>query len=742
MVKAKTTKRQKDIKSKLIAAICMLLVSTIMMVSSTYAWFTLSTAPEVTGINTQVGANGNLEMALMPATGSVADIKSDVGDSLKDVKDRNITWGNLVTMQDADGNNVYGLNQITLYPSQLNVDDEQLLNPTQLNTAQFLSTPKYGADGRIEKLDANTLTSVYNGTQFVENTEMGVRAIGTKSGMSQRELDYRNALSNANRAQVAAQTQAINTLTTYGNTLADIVIKHATNKDTYTQDDVAALRNMVTGVEAAFAQAEKAYVQYILAGLACQTAIADDATWTAINSSLTAEGASLETVDALLAQHSLSIDSLGLGTARTALETSLAALEDADTKIAAMEAQGADATFGWADISAAVRPLADADKMQVNGLTTAEIRADMGKLVNSVQKEGGITVTIVSGGGVFADIADHCGDYTASVLIEEIRYDPIVLEEYPALMTTATNVNPPYLTLLKTGVSALTPVGSAGAQPLTTFYGYVIDMAFRTNASDSKLVLQQEATDRIYEDNQNNELTQGHGSSMTFKTESTDFSNAQMKELMKAIRIVFFDPATGNVIALAELDADNATVGPDGLTAYIKLYTVAETTETQYVLAGEGETATHIAVNTYVALAEGETGIYIFDQTLNEGQGGYRQTTGDETATHKLVVVYQETDTGATHKAVEVTAGQHIAVEGNELMTLTKGQAHALSVLVYLDGTVVENDDVATNAASLVGTMNLQFSSTANLVPMEYADLHPVSGNGGAETPDDEPVTP
>ena len=61
----KMSKRQRDIKSKLMAAVAMLLVSSIMMVSTTYAWFTLSTAPEVTGITTSVGANGNLEIALL-----------------------------------------------------------------------------------------------------------------------------------------------------------------------------------------------------------------------------------------------------------------------------------------------------------------------------------------------------------------------------------------------------------------------------------------------------------------------------------------------------------------------------------------------------------------------------------------------------------------------------------------------------------------------------------------------------
>ena len=57
-------KRQKDIQKKLSAAILMLLVSSIMMVSSTYAWFTLSTAPEVKGIQATIGGNGNLEIAL------------------------------------------------------------------------------------------------------------------------------------------------------------------------------------------------------------------------------------------------------------------------------------------------------------------------------------------------------------------------------------------------------------------------------------------------------------------------------------------------------------------------------------------------------------------------------------------------------------------------------------------------------------------------------------------------------
>ena len=59
------SKKMASLRKKLFAAIAMLLVACIMAVSSTYAWFTLSTAPEVKGISTTIGANGNLEMALV-----------------------------------------------------------------------------------------------------------------------------------------------------------------------------------------------------------------------------------------------------------------------------------------------------------------------------------------------------------------------------------------------------------------------------------------------------------------------------------------------------------------------------------------------------------------------------------------------------------------------------------------------------------------------------------------------------
>ena len=95
----KAKKKQQTIRQKLIAAIAMLMVSAIMVVSSSYAWFTLSTSPEVTGIETSIGANGNLEMAL----NNGGTITSNVGDSLEEAVVKNLTWGNLVDLSDGSG---------------------------------------------------------------------------------------------------------------------------------------------------------------------------------------------------------------------------------------------------------------------------------------------------------------------------------------------------------------------------------------------------------------------------------------------------------------------------------------------------------------------------------------------------------------------------------------------------------------------------------------------------------------
>ena len=80
----KKQERPQGLKRKLMSALAMLLVSTILMSTTSYAWFVLSTAPEVTGIETQVGSNGSLEIALLntDTRTDMSLIRSGLGDSI------------------------------------------------------------------------------------------------------------------------------------------------------------------------------------------------------------------------------------------------------------------------------------------------------------------------------------------------------------------------------------------------------------------------------------------------------------------------------------------------------------------------------------------------------------------------------------------------------------------------------------------------------------------------------------
>ena len=729
----KQAKRRRDIKTKLMAAICMLLVSSIMMVSTTYAWFTLSTAPEVTGINTAVGANGNLEMALMPVDGVAKGagqnygITTGTGDSTKAVNERNITWGNLV---DVSSNEHYGMDQITLYPSQLNTKAEKDAagNITKLASGALLETPQYGADGRIAAMSANTQTGVLtndggNAAFFPDAdgaTKYGVRAVGTASGLSARELSYRNARAAANDARSLATNKAAKSLSGSGNSLAGIAVKLAAGGEgSYTKDDLAAMGKIITDLtetNGVLDQIETAYIQYILAFAASNGTGADDAIWSTVKAEVDKEGATLASVkakiDELLATAGKTLPAQ-LTNGINAYNTTVAAVASAETEYQKLVTANKD-SYTWAEFSVVLQKLADPNKMLINDKTVDAIKANKQPLIDDVMGGKGITVSIATEGGVYADVADHCGDYSASIKISGIEFQGITINTN-ATMNTKSTVTPAYVVALGTAVEALgAPTTSSEAKPMTDTFGYIIDLAFRTNAADSNLLLQADAVDRIYEgsagaeikDGEGNiESTMGHGATMTFQSTNATFSDDQVKNLMASIRIIFFDPTTNEVYATAKLDVANAETGANGVTAKMYLYKLVAATTYQEATAEQKTDAT-----TTLYTLSGDVYTAVEDKTqLAEGTTYYVAVTG--TATEQKL-------------------------DDMKIMSLTQNVAKALSVLVYLDGNEVTNADVAaTGSTSMKGTMNLQFSSSATLTPMEYTPLMNQGGTTETTTP-------
>lgn len=197
-----------EIRERVIAVALLFAMSMAMMTSATFAWLTISRAPEVTAVSTTVAANGNLEIALATGDGTIAPGESKVGDSSanenQSVTRANITWGNLVNLSDPS----YGLEHLAL-------------RPAQLNTAALLVSPLYGAqyagDGRVTQLDSNFAYTVWKEAEgdepanFAVSDKLGVRAISsTKMDASGAEAAYYRMVTAARNKNLAAANMYAN----------------------------------------------------------------------------------------------------------------------------------------------------------------------------------------------------------------------------------------------------------------------------------------------------------------------------------------------------------------------------------------------------------------------------------------------------------------------------------------------------------------------------------------------------
>lgn len=571
-ISMENTKKNYSMKSKLISAIAMLLVATIMLVSSTYAWFTLSTKPEVSGISTAVGANGALEMLLATkkdgawvyGTGEVAG---------KTVAERNTHWGNLVDLSDKD-TVYYGSGAITLYPAILEITDTGEINPTAP-----IRTPVYGVDGRVEETKTGGMFGLYDTGKsvFVEKAgNYGFRAIGIASGLTARQQAFRVAVSQIMVNSASAQAKARTALSENGNALASIAIKKAmVDGATYDSTNTNAVQSMITGVKGALAKIEDAYLEIIYASILGKgSGLEDDAATLAANAAK--DAAANETSGVLGAKVTAAL--AGTGIDKSALESydkfeaAVAKVTEAQTKFDAIaEKLDENGNCTWDDLSPALYPLVDVENITINGHIPTEVKKHTDEIVQDVIGGKGINVVISTGGGVFADIADYSGDYTVGIVIDTNELNlGVSAGKVDATMKADSTLTKNYLTAAKDAVNAQAPdSGEASANPLTEFYGYAIDLAFKTNASTSNLLLQTAPADRIYGDNQNEE-TMGKGSTMTFSTTDTTFNQEKMLGLMGKLKVVFYDTDTNKILANAKLDTnpDNVTgSATDGLTA-------------------------------------------------------------------------------------------------------------------------------------------------------------------------------
>jgi uncharacterized protein (DUF427 family) len=639
------------------------------MVSTTYAWFTLSTAPEVTGITTQVGANGNLEIALLTTDtyNSTASISSSTGDSIANtasnhsVTDANVTWGNLIDLDDSS----YGLTDISLLPASLN------LSSSKVNTTSPLSIPVYGADGRVSTVGGDggaTVSAVKSGTAFTYDSSSqtyGVRAVGVASNLSARQLAYTSAKSSFNSARSSATVSTAAAISANSSVFADLALATSA-PTTFSQAQVKGALAIAQGMKADLETIVSAYKNFFIAKVAADTT---NVTETAFDEAKTAiNGASASTLASVASSY-------GASEYSTTLNELATAQSNVDKVIADLTTKSANA----------------------NGVSFSDVSEDLTLLLGGTTKSDiiGVTdgTTLYLTKGVIGTIANNAGKFLIVNVVYTVYGAPT---SFTSTSSTSTG------TLSSINVTDATFSASSSSN-ITDTYGYVLDFAFRTNASSSSLLLQTAAENRVYSDGSNG--TQGSGSNVTL-TYSNGLQQDQAEKLLKALRIVFYDPELGTVYATAA--CSNVTKNTTSASADLYLSTTSEQTtlgKDNYEVATSSTDGNNTPLTYKVkeavktAYTNGTTAYTNYSETIDAS-------------------VYNNLDATTTTKTVTT-----LSEDKGAITALTQNTAKKVSVLVYLDGENIDNTAVVNAASSGALDLNLQFSSSAELVPMSNTAL-------------------
>ena len=713
------------IRNKMVAAVSMLLVASIMMVSSTYAWFTLSTAPEVTGITTNVGANGNLEMMLLNkdsfnSTAENLGVESGVNDSMaaQKVTLANLKWGNLVDLADQS----YGLQSIVMNPARLNIAQGNETGSYTLGST-LLKAPTYTSDGRVLDVDKATLTSGYStdGTwKWNENADnaYGVRVIGTTSGVTERLTAYRAAISARAAAIESAKNHARNSLINNGQTLANIVVKAALqgSDSTFEKTDLETLQALIAKLKEANDAAGEAIVQTVLAyNLSNQNAVDNftDADVAKLKEAFNGVAAGnlpdtfTRAADASKTGNIAQPDKTDKAVEKwTANNTSI---NEASTSLETLIGKNSE-SYTYTQIEGVVNKLINKQFATVGGVKNPG-KANANDIVKDLLANNNtLKIEMESGSGIYADIAELVGDYTASGFKVYVDAGSIATDVNVSMSTSVvakdTTGTLPMIPKLDVGSAPAATLDDSVKPLLTDHYGYALDFGFRTNAAASELLLQTSGIQRVYSDGQDAstaERTQGGGSYMEFRTSNTtNFSVDELRALMSALRVVFVEPVqtvsaggtvlTYNVLGVAAADITRSS-NDNGAT-----YTY--------------EGGTYMKNDAEVTDAAGANGLKA-----------------------KLHLNTYEVKDGVLTLTGKKTTGEAAAADDNTLTALTQNVAKKVTAIVYLDGDIVDNTMVANAASSMTGSLNLQFSSSATLKPMENTGMR-----GGGSTADEANV--
>ena len=726
------------LKERVVAVALLLVISITMMTSATFAWLTISRAPEVTGVSTTVAANGNLEIALVNPEGSVPD-ESKVGDSSaaegQSVSGSNITWGNLVNLSDPS----YGL-------------DNLVLRPAQLNRSALLTSPLYGAvysqDGRIEKLSSSFGFAVWDteNARFMIKNEPGVRAISSVTveavGFAQKVLEKRNAAEEAN-LMAGSSYLGITGKKEWMSSLATVMGVYMTAKMNSGQGD-ASLTNPtiekedVQNLEAVFEAFVGVYKQQVVA----MVEMLNYQLFLQNNSEEGSTAYTDYTYDTLMASgvteaylKAQKLQATGLDQ----LKKDLAKLEDGWAKLQELSVQG---SVKWEDsgINAIVNSLMNVGKCTLDGTPVNNIGVS-----NASGYLDGKSHSAVITNGILYNFEQmngtNCKVEGMTVSAKVKRMGITIPASITVTITTSAQA-PSYNATDLEYADSLNQ-GAKGVEVAEDTYGLAVDLWVRTNASGSYLTLEGNILTEDVETYPTGKDAAGNTVdlyTLTLTEEGEDGeSTSYTIDVYKIETKTTAEDGTETMAATWYNAASHAAITlEEGQNPVRKVEVV------QIVTGYEGEnriwsedTGKLMSTN---ATTQGSGSCYVYYADTPEDQArslellkafhvAFVDEEGRLLSTAVMDTEHYYADNGRVIVPLVLAAENSIDLgedaQGNvtyAITALAKNTATRITAIVYLDGTQLSNDQVLA-AADIQGQLNIQFGSSQNLTPIDNETL-------------------
>lgn len=710
------------LKEKLGVAALGLVIAALVSVSATFAWITLSRAPEVTAIDTTLSANGALEIALNRGeTPEDADIDESAAFD-EALTAANIRWGNLINLNDPS----YGIADLTLRPAQLNT--------AALTTNPFWSAV-YGQDGRITELDSRYIYTKYskNDKIFVAadgNKDYGVRAISSYKAQTTGETA--SAYEVKYKAVMAAHTEVnqyyMNSVTSAENvgSLGDALgtyLQSKVNEKGYgyhrdpskdsanlemTPNQVQTLLNMFSGLQTAMEKEKTALValanlqQYIYAQQEQYKEPYPELTWENI-------AAGAETYDIAGKDHKTGKDVTHPreAVALTNLKKFISDAGAVDSDVAHLRELVEKTKQGKKvyskEINNQVLHICNGQDVILDGQTVDQALKDP---VKTVLKMTGGTLPVVIGSGILRDFEQMAVDpayrlpYGKDWSARRNRA-PVHVEVYIKVgdawvidMTACLSTNASGGSHFMADYGKISPELEGGDRVAQDTYGMAVDFWLRSNAEKTYLtlegavvkdeetntVLSFDGVNRVWNTTNDAILTtasttQGGGSCYTYYADSPEELQRSLR-LLGSMKVAFMNTQSGVLLATAVMDTENYYALNGRVTVPLVLSTVDSMTVPGDAPDTPETPETPDTPETPAAPGEGETG----------GE------TGSETQLRRVITV------------------------------LYADREENLTAILYLDGANLTNQDVL-SSGDIKGQLNLQFGSSEPLSTLGDSDL-------------------